>query len=99
MIKQGRVVKKLPGYTNGINGNRHPEHGDESEEDDEDSEGDEERESDDESEDEREDLVTVNRMALSLDGQWLATSDTAYRTHVFNLDSVQASINHFYLTC
>ncbi|CAL1696492.1 unnamed protein product [Somion occarium] len=33
--------------------------------------------------------VTVTRMAVSPDGQWLATSDDRSRTHVFNLDSIQ----------
>lgn len=34
-------------------------------------------------------IATVTRMAVSPDGQWLATSDDHRRTHVFNLDSVQ----------
>ncbi|RPD71971.1 hypothetical protein L226DRAFT_573630 [Lentinus tigrinus ALCF2SS1-7] len=33
--------------------------------------------------------TTVTRMAVSPDGQWLATSDTRRRTHVFKLDAVQ----------
>ncbi|OBZ79661.1 U3 small nucleolar RNA-associated protein 4 [Grifola frondosa] len=33
--------------------------------------------------------TTITRMAVSADGQWLATSDDLCRTHVFNLDSVQ----------
>ncbi|KAH8100539.1 WD40 repeat-like protein [Cristinia sonorae] len=33
--------------------------------------------------------TTVTRMATSLDGQWLATSDDLHRTHIFNLDSIQ----------
>ncbi|TFK90207.1 WD40 repeat-like protein [Polyporus arcularius HHB13444] len=33
--------------------------------------------------------TTVTRMAVSPDGQWLATSDARRRTHVFNLDAVQ----------
>lgn len=34
-------------------------------------------------------IATVTRMAVSPDGQWLATSDDHHRTNVFNLDSVQ----------
>jgi U3 small nucleolar RNA-associated protein 4 len=33
--------------------------------------------------------ATITRMAISPDGQWLATMDDHRRTHVFNLDSVQ----------
>ena len=33
--------------------------------------------------------TTVTRMAVSADGQWLATADARRRTHVFNLDAVQ----------
>lgn len=33
--------------------------------------------------------ATITRMAISPDGQWLATTDDHLRTHVFNLDSVQ----------
>lgn len=33
--------------------------------------------------------TTVTRMAVSPDGQWLATSDARRHTHVFNLDAVQ----------
>ena len=32
--------------------------------------------------------VTITRMAVSPDGQWLATTDDHMRTHIFNLDSV-----------
>ncbi|KAI0961278.1 hypothetical protein AcV7_000422 [Taiwanofungus camphoratus] len=34
-------------------------------------------------------IGTVTRMAVSPDGQWLATTDDRCRTHVFNLDSIQ----------
>ena len=34
-------------------------------------------------------LTTIVRMAISSDGQWLATTDDRRRTHVFNLDSLQ----------
>ncbi|KAH9049447.1 WD40 repeat-like protein [Lactarius hengduanensis] len=33
--------------------------------------------------------ATITRMAVSPDGQWLATADDHMRTHIFNLDSVQ----------
>ncbi|KZP32200.1 hypothetical protein FIBSPDRAFT_723294 [Athelia psychrophila] len=33
--------------------------------------------------------TSVSRLAISADGQWLATTDTCARTHIFNLDSVQ----------
>ena len=33
--------------------------------------------------------VTITRMAVSPDGQWLATTDDHMRTHIFNLDSVR----------
>lgn len=47
-------------------------------------------ESDESSEGEDEQItVTVTRMAVSPDGQWLATADDRSRTHVFNLDSIQ----------
>lgn len=36
-------------------------------------------------------LTTVSRMAISADGQWLATTDDLSRTYIFNLDSVQVS--------
>ena len=35
---------------------------------------------------------SVVRMAVSPDGQWLATSDELRRTFVFNLDSIQARV-------
>ena len=55
--------------------------------------GKEESESDEASEDEDEQItVTVTRMAVSPDGQWLATSDDRSRTHVFNLDSIQVRL-------
>ncbi|KAH9853178.1 WD40 repeat-like protein [Lenzites betulinus] len=34
-------------------------------------------------------LTTITRMAVSADGQWLATANDHRRTHVFNLDAVQ----------
>ncbi|TFK57442.1 WD40 repeat-like protein [Heliocybe sulcata] len=34
-------------------------------------------------------IATVTRMAVSVDGQWVASTDDRCRTHIFNLDSVQ----------
>ena len=61
---------------------------------------DEEKDSDEEkNEDEGEDekltkaaLISVDRLAVSADGQWLATSDNQARTHIFNLDSISVSL-------
>lgn len=36
-------------------------------------------------------LISVDRLAVSADGQWLATSDNQARTHIFNLDSISVS--------
>lgn len=36
-------------------------------------------------------LISVDRIAVSADGQWLATSDNQARTHIFNLDSISVS--------
>lgn len=36
--------------------------------------------------------VGVHCIAISADGQWLATSDSQSRTHVFNLDSVSVCL-------
>ncbi|KAJ3795815.1 WD40-repeat-containing domain protein [Lentinula aff. detonsa] len=44
---------------------------------------------DDSSEEDTPLLGSVTRMAVSADGQWLATSDDHCRTHIFNLDSIQ----------
>lgn len=37
------------------------------------------------------DSVTIMKMAVSPDGQWLATSDDLCRIFIFNLDSIQVS--------
>lgn len=37
--------------------------------------------------------TTISRMAISADGQWLATTDDLSRTYIFNLDSVQVSFS------
>jgi len=34
-------------------------------------------------------VTNVSRLAISADGQWLATTDDLARTYIFNLDSVQ----------
>jgi U3 small nucleolar RNA-associated protein 4 len=34
-------------------------------------------------------FANILRLAISADGQWLASSDDRSRTHIFNLDSVQ----------
>jgi U3 small nucleolar RNA-associated protein 4 len=36
-------------------------------------------------------LISVDRLAVSADGQWLATSDSQARTHIFNLDSISVN--------
>lgn len=36
--------------------------------------------------------ANILRIAISIDGQWLATSDDQSRTHIFNLDSIQVSV-------
>ena len=42
--------------------------------------------------------VNVFQIAISSDGQWLATADDSSRTHIFNLDSMQVSaIMHGFL--
>ncbi len=52
------------------------------------------RESDEDSDSDEEDVgstaavVSVDRIAVSTDGQWLATSDNRARTHIFNLDLI-----------
>ena len=38
-------------------------------------------------------IVNINRLAISADGQWLATSDTRARSHVFNLDSISVCLH------
>ncbi|KAF5368316.1 hypothetical protein D9758_002360 [Tetrapyrgos nigripes] len=44
----------------------------------------------DDSDSDEEPLVSnIFRLAISADGQWLATSDEHCRTHIFNLDSLQ----------
>lgn len=40
------------------------------------------------------DSVAIMKMAVSPDGQWLATSDDLCRIFIFNLDSIQVSLMH-----
>ncbi|KAH9845957.1 hypothetical protein C2E23DRAFT_885146 [Lenzites betulinus] len=53
------------------------------------SSSDSESESDSDVESSKRVHTTITRMAVSADGQWLATADDRRRTHVFNLDAVQ----------
>jgi U3 small nucleolar RNA-associated protein 4 len=41
-------------------------------------------------------VATVLRIAVSMDGQWVATSDDLCQTRVFNLDSLQARLFRFH---
>ena len=65
---------------------------------------DEEDDSEDKSEEEQEDdedvsstaaVVSVDQIAVSTDGQWLATSDDHARTHIYNLDLISVRIRSF----
>jgi U3 small nucleolar RNA-associated protein 4 len=50
---------------------------------------------DSDSDPDEEPLVSnIFRLAISADGQWLATSDVHCRTHVFNLDSLQVRFDY-----
>jgi U3 small nucleolar RNA-associated protein 4 len=61
--------------------------------------GDEERDSDgDEEKITTAALISVDRMAVSADGQWLVTSDNQARTHIFNLDSISVGSSNLYPT-
>lgn len=85
----GRVVKGLGKQSAGEGEGEDVEMADADE-----KEGGEKRdpsEEDDEekSRDEKVVSTTITRMAVSPDGQWLATSDDRHRTHIFNLDSIQ----------
>ena len=78
-----------------INGDMDTEMADvESHQEDEEKDSDEEK-NEDEGEDEKltkTALISVDRLAVSADGQWLATSDNQARTHIFNLDSISVSL-------
>ncbi|KAF8971560.1 WD40-repeat-containing domain protein [Flammula alnicola] len=52
------------------------------------SEQNEEEDSDDEDVASTAAIVSVDQIAVSTDGQWLATSDNHARTHIFNLDLI-----------
>ncbi|KAL5534622.1 hypothetical protein ACEPAG_1085 [Sanghuangporus baumii] len=92
----GRIVKDIPERANGIahvNGTADSDTSDDTIEvsnAEMDNGGtvdkDEILEEDDEDEEEH---ASITRMAFSPDGQWFATTDDHYRTHIFNLDAVQ----------
>ena len=106
---KGRALKGIQGKAkiNGVhvNGDVDTEMVDvksqEEEEEDQDI-GDEERDSDEDEDDEENittaALISVDRMAVSADGQWLATSDNQARTHIFNLDSISVGSSNLYST-
>lgn len=41
-------------------------------------------------------IANINRIAISADGQWLATSDSHARSHIFNLDSISVRSSFFF---
>jgi U3 small nucleolar RNA-associated protein 4 len=43
-------------------------------------------------------VVNISRIAISADGQWLATADSRARLLIFNLDSVSVSSSTFFLS-
>ena len=102
---KGRALIQGTAKSNGVhvNGDVDREMADaESPQEEEEQDPNDEKDSD-EDEDEEEDkkitaaLITVDRIAVSADGQWLATSDNQARTHIFNLDSISvSSSNHLY---
>lgn len=56
---------------------------------------------DDSSDDDDVAIVSIDRSAISSDGQWLATSDSHARTYIFNLDSITVRPilqSYFYLS-
>jgi U3 small nucleolar RNA-associated protein 4 len=107
---KGRALKgiQIKAKINGvhINGDVDTEMADvDSPQEEEEEAGDEEKNSDEDEAEEEEDekittaaLISVDRIAVSADGQWLATSDNQARTHIFNLDSISvSSFNHFHI--
>jgi U3 small nucleolar RNA-associated protein 4 len=98
-VLKGRALKGFQGKAkiNGVHVNGDADtdmaDADSPQEEEEQDTGEEEEDSD---KDEEEDkttaaLVSVDRIAVSADGQWLATSDSRARTHIFNLDSISVS--------
>ncbi|KAL5518589.1 UTP4 [Sanghuangporus vaninii] len=86
----GRVVKDIPERANGVahvNGTADSDTSDDTS-DVSDAEMDKNGNSEEDDEDEEEHAF-ITRMAFSPDGQWFATTDDHYRTHIFNLDAVQ----------
>jgi U3 small nucleolar RNA-associated protein 4 len=99
-VLKGRALKGVQDKvkTNGVhvNGDVDTEMaGDESPREEEEQDiGDEEKDSDEDEDEVKKTiaaLISVDRIAVSADGQWLATSDNRARTHVFNLDSISVS--------
>ena len=79
----GRVIKPLPGNASLVSPD--PDSADE----------DQAKDADQEKIDESGEVAwpVISHVAVSPDGQWLATSDLHGRTHVFNVDAVQ--VHHF----
>lgn len=90
VLSSGRVVKPMPGRTS--DNIESDEDGDDAMAGDTEEKS-EEVTSDEEEEDEDGRSASVTRLAFSADGQWLATTDDRFRTHIFNLDSVQVFSN------
>ena len=99
IVHHNRALKKIQGKAkiNGVvhvNGNLDAEMAD-VEPPQEDQDISDQEKDEDEEEDEKltkAAMISVDRLAVSADGQWLATSDNQARTHVFNLDSISVSL-------
>jgi len=59
----------------------------------EENEEEEEEESEDEDVSSTAAIVSVDCITVSTDGQWLATSDSRSRTHIFNLDLISVRLS------
>ena len=102
IVHHNRAVKGIQGKAkiNGVhvNGDMDTEMADiESPQEEEDQDtNDEEKDGDEDGEEDEKittaALISVDRLAVSADGQWLATSDNHARTHIFNLDSISVSL-------
>lgn len=91
--KGGRLVRKIPErVVNGASASGSEDEGEEMEVDGEKVEDNKGVEDGDDSEDEEDTHVVITHMAVSPDGQWLATTDDHCRTHIFNLDAVQVCL-------
>ena len=105
-VQHNRALKGIQGKANingvHVNGDMDTEMADvESPQDEEDRDTSDVDKDENEEEDEKltkAALISVDRLAVSADGQWLATSDNQARTHIFNLDSISVSFpTIFYL--